>query len=304
MSVSGFAQTDSISNPYIQKFSDKISTQLFVLNTSNQFTFNYVKDNLVVDLVPNLKTTMGVAVQYDIISFSLGFAPKFFADNQDNKGSKMTSFSLNLFPGRWMQHFDYYYQKGLTLKTGDAALYLPEQRTMKIGGSTAYVFNKKFSFRALAFQSERQLKSAGSFAPILSYYYTELDSRKVPDIGTKSYFINVALSPSYNYNWVVAKKILIAGGISLGGGFIKTVDEGQSYTAFLSEASLSLAIGYNSDTFYGGVYSKGIATNHEDEGNVEMDDAINYATAFFGYRFNTPKKVREETKKIKDKLKL
>ena len=90
----------------------------------------------------------------------------------------------------------------------------------------------------------------------------------------------------------------------MGGGFIKTVDEGKSYTAFLSEGSLSLAIGYNSDTFYGGVYSKGVASNHKDEGNVEMDDSINYATAFFGYRFNTPKKIKEETKKIKDKLKL
>ena len=197
--ISGFSQTDSISNSYIQKFSDKISTHLFVLNTSNQFTFNYVKENMVVDLVPNQKTTLGLAVQYDIVSFSLGFAPKFFADNKDNKGSKMTSFSLNLFPGRWMQHFDYYYQKGLTLKTEDASVYLTELRTLKVGGSTSYVFNKNFSFRALAFQSERQLKSAGSFAPMLSYYYTELNSEKVQDIGGKSYFINVALSPSYHY---------------------------------------------------------------------------------------------------------
>jgi hypothetical protein len=298
-----FAQTDSLRSTYIQKFPNKISAQVFLLNTSNQFSINYQQENLKVDLVPNQKTTLNVGVQYDIISFSFGTAPKVFANNKDNRNSKMTVFSLTLFPGKWMQHFDYYYQKGITLKSGNVPLiYFPELKTMKIGGSTSYVFNKNFSFSALSFQNERQLKSAGSFAPSLSYYYTELNGKRVPGIDERSHFIDVALSPAYNYNWVIAKKFLLAGGASLGAGFTKTADGDNNTTTFLTQASLSISLGYNSDTFYGGVYSKGIVATHKASSNAAMDDNISYATAFFGYRFDAPSFLQRERDKIKEKL--
>jgi len=298
-----FAQTDSLSNPYIEKFPDKVSAQVFLLNTSNQFSLSYQQDKIKIDLVPNQKTTLNIGFQYDIVSVSFGVAPKFFANNRDNKDSKMTAFSFNIFPGRWVQHLDFYYQKGITLEANDVSIiYFPELKTMKIGGTTSYVFNKNFSFSALSFQSERQLKSVGSFAPTLSYYYTELNGKRVPDSGDTTYFIDVALSPAYNYNWVIAKKFLVAGGVSLGAGFTKTVDHEENPTAFLTQASLSISLGYNSDTFYGGVYSKGIVSNHKADGNTAMDDTINYATAFFGYRFDAPSVVQKEREKIKEKL--
>lgn len=300
-----FAQTDSIADAYIQKFPDKLSVQLFTLNTSNRFTLEYKELNRTIEVVPNQKTTLGVSVQYDFISFSLGFAPKFFAENRDNKGSEMTSFSLNLFPGRWMQHFDLYYQKGISLEEeGYESVYLHNLKTVKIGGSTAYVFNRNFSFRALAFQNERQVKSAGSFAPGLNYYYTELNGKKQADFGEKSYFIDVALAPAYYYNWVIAKKILIAGGASLGGGFSSINDGEKTDTTFLTQASLSIALGYNSDAFYGGIYSKAIVSNHDADTAVNMNDAISYGTLFFGYRFDPPRVVKEETQKIKDKIRI
>lgn len=298
------AQGDSITNIYIERFPDKLSVQAFLLSTSNKFSIDYKPDNLRFDLVPNQKTTLNIGVQYDIAAFSFGMAPKFFADNRDrNKGSKMTAFSFDFFPKRFMQHFDFYYQKGLSLEVEDQQLiYFPGLKTLKVGGSTTYIFNPNFSFRALAFQSERQLKSAGSFTPSLSYYYTELNGKKVPDIGSSTYFIDVALSPAYNYNWVLAKNFLVAGGISLGGGFSRTVDDEENYTSFLTQASLSISLGYNSDTFYGGVYSKGVVSNHKTDSSAAMDDSINYATAFLGYRFDPPSFLEKEREKIKEKL--
>ena len=298
-----FSQSDSLSNPYIQKFPDKISTQLFTLNTYNNFTINYKDEGITVDLAPNRKTTLGVAVQYDILFLSVGFAPKFFTDNRDNRDSKMTSFSLSLFPGQWAQYFDYIYQKGMTLEVEDGSLYLSSLKTMKIGGSTAYVFNKNYSVNALSFQSERQLKSAGSFIPALSYYYTQLSGDASEGINGKIYFIDVALSPGYNYNWVIAKKFLLAGGLSLGAGFTKTVDEEVNTITFLTTASLNLSLGYNSDTFYGGVQTKGVASSHSAQSSATMSDAVSYVTAFFGYRFDAPGFLTKERNKIKEKLK-
>ena len=298
------AQTDSIANPYIEEFPDKISVQVSVLNTSNKFSIDYREEKVKLDLVPNQKTTINFALQYDIVSVSFGIAPKFFANNNDsNKGSKMTAFSFSLFPKRWMQHFDLYYQKGLTLNATDMpSIYFPELKTLKVGGSTSYIFNEKFSFQALAFQNARQLKSAGTFAPSLSYYYTELNGNKVEGIDGTIYFIDVALAPAYNYNWVISKNFLVAGGLSLGGGITRTVDEDENYTSFLTQASLSISLGYNSDSFYGGVYSKGIVSNYDTESHAAMDDAISYATAFLGYRFDAPSYLQKERKKIKEKL--
>lgn len=297
-----FAQTDSLENKYIQKFPDKISTQLFVLNTSNSFTFDYVAEELTVDLVPNSRTTMGVSVQYDILSFSLGFAPKFFDDNKDNKGSAMTSFGFSLFPGQWMQHFDYIYQKGLSFENDAGSLYIHDLKTVKLGGSTSYIFNRNFSVNAVAFQSERQLKSAGSFIPSLTYYYTELKGGASQGIEGKSTFINVALTPGYSYNWVIAKKFLVAGGLAFGAGFTKTKDAEINTTTLLTQASISLSLGYNSDTFYGGVMSRGIASSHSADSNITMSDNISYVSAFFGYRFNAPGFVARGREKIKSKF--
>lgn len=294
-----FAQTDSLSNDYIQKFPDKISTQLFVLNTFNDFTLDYANEDITIGIKPNSKTTLGVAVQYDIISFSFGFAPKFFADNKDNKDSKMTSFGFSLFPNKWLIHFDYFYQKGMTLETEGAEVYLTGLRSKKLGGSVAYVFNKNFSINALAFQSERQLKSAGTFMPVLTSYYTELKGDVAEGVGGKTYFINAALSPGYSYNWVIAKKFLVAGGASFGFGFTKSVDETINTTSFLTQASLSVSLGYNSETFYGGVLSRGTASSHNADSNVTMGDNISYTTAFFGYRFDAPGALTREKKKLK-----
>ncbi len=297
-----FAQTESPESVYIKKFQDKIATQLFVLNTSNDFTLDYATEGVTVNLEPNSKTTLGIAVQYDILFFSVGFAPKFFADNRDNKGSKMNSFSLSMFPGQWVQHFDYINQKGMTLKTEDTSTYLKTIKTKKLGGSTAYVFNKNFSANALTFQNERQLKSAGSFIPALSYYYTELKGNASEGLEGKVYFIDVALAPGYSYNWVIAKKFLVAGGISLGAGFTKTVDEDVNTITLLTQASLNLSLGYNSDTFYGGLQSKGIVSSHNADSNVTMGDNISYVTAFFGYRFDAPGFIARGREKIKERF--
>lgn len=295
------AQADSI-NPYYKKFENDLAVQVFALNTSNNFSINYIQDNLIVDVVPNQKTTLGVAVQYDIVSFSIGFAPKFFANNQDNKGSKMTSYSLNFFPGRFMQHFDLYYQKGMSLEVSGADIYLSRLKSLKIGGSTAYFFNRNFSYRATAFQNEKQLRSAGSFAPTLSYYYTELNGKDEPLLGDRSYFIDVALCPAYYYNWVIAKNFLVSGGASLGAGITTTVDD-TTTTNLLIAGSLQLALGYNSERFFCAVNLRSNFFSHETEQDVVMSNTIAYATAFAGYRFDPPGLLERQKERIKNILK-
>jgi len=275
-----------------------LSAQAFSMTTINNFTLFYAADNKTVDVVPNSRTTIGGAVQYGFVSLSLGFTPLFFADNKDNKDSKINSFSLNFFPGRVMQHFDAIYQKGMSLESGDVSIYLPELKSLKIGGSTSYMCNPDFSFKATAFQNAKQLKSAGTFAPTLSYYYTELNGRKVEDIGEKVYFIDVAVAPAYYYNWVIAKNFLLSGGASLGAGFTTTVDDDTS-TSFLLNGSLHLAPGFNGERWFGGLNMRMQFFDHGSGSDVQMNDAVGYGTVFIGYRFDAPGFLERERKKLK-----
>lgn len=305
-SVSGacIAQTDTLSNAYYKKYDNVIAVQAFTLSTSNSFTLDYIQDNTTLSMNPNSKTTLGVAVQYDIISFSLGFSPKFFNENRDNKDSKMRSFSFNLFPGRFMQHFDLYYQKGITISQDDGAgVYLTGLKTLKVGGSTSYFFNKNYSFTASSFQNAKQLKSAGSFAPVLSYYYTEFNSAGEPLIADdKMYYVDVALAPAYYYNWVIGKNFLLSSGASLGAGFTTTVDDNTT-TNLLINGSLLLAPGYNGERWFGGLNARASFFTHGSQSNVQLSDIIGYTTWFIGYRFDEPKFLKRERIKVEKKFK-
>ncbi|GGB78011.1 hypothetical protein GCM10007424_17620 [Flavobacterium suaedae] len=304
ISVSGIAQTDTISNAYYKEFKNMLSVQAFTFNAFNNFTLEYKEENTVLDIIPNEKTTVGIAFQYGIIGFSLGFAPKIFDDNRDNENSKMTSFSFNMFPGRFMFNFDLYSQKGVTVQEqGGSSVYLQDFKTFKIGGSTAYFFNKNFSYSASALQNTKQLKSAGSFAPTISYYYTEFNAKNEPLIESEeTSFIYTSIGPAYYYNWVINDNFLLSTGGSIGGGIAITSEENTT-SRFLVSASVLLAAGYNFEHWYGGLNISAKSFNHGEESNVQMNDAIGHATLFIGYRFDEPAFLKRKREKIEAKVK-
>lgn len=300
--MAAFAQDTT----YVRTINDKLSVQLFALNASNEFSVNYVNDGFSVDIVPNQKTTLNIGVQYDIASFSVGFAPSFFAENRDNDDSKMLSFSSAFYPGRFMQFAEVYYQRGMTLESQElgASIYMPNLKSIKIGGSTSFVCNRNFSFRAITLQNARQLRSQGSFVPGISYYYTSLDGRDEPELDGRTIFIDIAAQASYYYNWVIGKHLLMASGIGLGIGVNFTNDTDNDYTAALYKSHLMIAPGYNAERWFGGVQMRVHYGGHESESAVEIGDAIGYLTGYIGYRFDAPPFLRRQKERIKNTLKL
>ncbi|WP_290844590.1 DUF4421 family protein [Flavobacterium sp.] len=298
-----FAQQDSIA-PYFREFEDKISTQLFVLNKSNDFVISSENEDVEVNIVPNNKTTLNVGFQYDIVAFSFGFAPKFFADNRDNKGSRMTSFGLEFFPGRWMQRLEYHNQKGMSLEPEGTSvkLYYKNLESTRIGGSTDFFFNRKFSYRAIALQNVQQLRSAGSFSAGLNYHYSSLDGNNEPGIEGGIKFYDIAFTPAYHYNWVIGKHINLVGGLSIGAGINFTNDEGDETTSALYTSSLLLAPGYNSENWFFGANLRASYSDRQVNSGVTVGDSMVYATVFVGYRFDAPEILVERTKQIKSKF--
>lgn len=290
LSLNVYSQNDSLRNTYYKEFNDKISVQLFGLSTSNSFNINYKDENFNVDLIPNQRNTIGLSAKYNFLSLSFGFAPHFFAENKDNKGSKMFSFNTDFILKRFVQHFYFYYQKGIYGNSSDnIEFYFENLKTIKVGGGTSYLFNKDFSYNALNFQNAQQTKSVGTLATTLNYYYTLLDGRKEANLDGKFSSFNFSIGPTYIYNWIIFKKFVIAPEIYLGyGGSRYKDDEEKDWVAFY-EGNLSFTIGYNSDTFYTGLKSKTILLNYNAENNINLGDKITYLNIFLGYRFDAPK---------------
>ncbi|MDR6299577.1 DUF4421 family protein [Mesonia maritima] len=297
------AQTDTIPQAAYKVYPKKLSVDIFTLSRSNEFElYNETKDDRL-DLIPNRKTSLGFSANYDILSFGFSFAPRFFTENKDNKESTLYSFSTALMPGQWIHELQVFYQKGMTLypKTSPE-VYIPDVKSFKIGGKSSYIFNPNFSYRARYFGNQRQLQNAGSLIPSLLYNYTSLQNIDELPYNTKSKVINIAIAPAYYYNWVIEDHFLVSGGLSVGLGMTQTLAEGNNITSLLTTSTVDLSLGYHTDTFYGGIISKGTLQKRPNSANVIANDTTRYISFIVGYRFNAPKALKKFVQNLKEKL--
>ncbi len=293
-----FAQNDSLRNPYFKSYNDKITASVYYLDTSN--SFQIASDNpetkMYVNLIPNRREQIGFNLNYKIIDVGFGFAPKFLSQNKGDSHSKHFNFNTRFYLKKWMQSFTYINQKGFYIKDDNITAQLPSMRTMKIGGSTAYVFNDKFSFKTLVSQNEWQTKSSGSFIPTFSFYYTNLDLN-TPDSSPGDIYV-FTLAPSYFYNFVISDRVLIGAGLALGAG-LNLIDKDSSA---LYQADFNLKLAYNKDRFFAFATLNTISFAQDDKIDPRLNDNIVTLKLSAGYRFDPPKKVKEAYDKVNEKI--
>jgi len=142
---SAYSQNDSLTKiTYIKAFQDKISTRISLINTSNSF-YIYDKNNEEhFKLEPNKTNYLGFSVLFRSLEIDYGFSPNFLSANKDNKDSRLFTLNFRMFYNQWMQTIDFYNQKGFYIKGNSNTFELPGVKTLKIGGSTSYIFNKNF----------------------------------------------------------------------------------------------------------------------------------------------------------------
>ena len=167
-----FAQNDSLRNPYFKSYNDKITASIYYLDTSNSFQIasDAQEPKTYLNLIPNRREQIGFNLNYKIIDISVGFAPKFLSGNKGDSHSKHFNFNTRFYYKKWMQSFTFINQKGFYVSDDNVTAQLPRIRTTKIGGTTSYVFNDKFSFKTLISQNEWQTKSYGSLITTYSFY--------------------------------------------------------------------------------------------------------------------------------------
>jgi len=290
------------SNPeYVQDFPDKFTVRLGLQSTFNSFAFTDTADNSVLEIIPNDKTYLGASFLFRSVEIDLGFAPDFFSENQDNEGSRLLSLNFRMFLGKWMQTLDFYSQKGFFLTDGNNRIPLAEMTSLKIGGTTGYIFNDKFSFRAIGFQNEWQKKSAGSFIPRFTFYYTKLDLHdESPESSTNTY--DLAIGPGYYYNWVLKKHFIFSLGATLGVGINITRSDFTTKSTTLTQIIFRNAIGYNSERFFTGINLNAQLLHYNIDPNAFQDDIIFFGELYMGYRFRAPKSWIDKAAKFNRKF--
>lgn len=294
-----FAQNDSLRNPYFKSYNDKITGSVYYLDTSNSFQIasGPQDSQTFLNLTPNRREQIGFNLNYKIIDVSVGFAPKFLSQNKGDSHSKHFNFNTRFYYKKWMQSFTFINQKGFYISDDNIMAQLPDMRTTKIGGSTAYVFNPKFSFKTLVSQNEWQTKSSGSFIPTFSFYYTNLNLNNTPDSSNADIYV-FSIAPSYFYNFVISQRVLIGVGIALGVG-INDIDGDSSA---LYQADFNLKLAYNNDRFFAFASINTVSFAQDDKVNPRLNDNVATLKLSAGYRFDPPKKIKEVYDKVNQKI--
>ena len=170
--------------------------------------------NKTYDIRPAAAYQIGFSVDYKWFAVSFGFTPSFLLTSKDqaelNKSKSYTA-SLNFFfSDRWRQELKYSYFKGFFSDDIEAGFSSTELQGFE--GSTYFIINPDFSFRAHYAQTERQLKSAGSIIPRLNYTFSKMLPNIVNSINTEPIdaltSLDIIAQVGYMHTFVIKKNIL------------------------------------------------------------------------------------------------
>ena len=178
-----FSQNDSINDSFIS-YEENIVTSLSIQQNSDTFYLSYKddKESLNATLTPNIERKLNFNFTYKLIDFSLGYTPSFLKTGMEQGKSQNFNIGFRFNHKKWSQSLTFINQKGFYMELDEiGTVYLPQFKSMKIGGTTSYVLNDKFSYKTIFNQNQWQKKSAGSFIPQFSFYYTSLKSREKTD---------------------------------------------------------------------------------------------------------------------------
>ncbi|EIJ38142.1 hypothetical protein JoomaDRAFT_1123 [Galbibacter orientalis DSM 19592] len=294
----------------ITKYPDKITLRVGLTNEANSYEITTPSEDFSVTIAPNQRLRSNISLLFRFIEINIGYTPAFlkFNDDNDEKG-KTTFFNIGtrFYYKKWMQNLEWNKTKGFYVDLNDIApgepnIIFPDFEVLRIGGNTSYIFNDNFSFRTIFKQNEWQKRSAGSFVPTLSYYYSRISN----DSSDKDKFIDITIGPSYFYNWVINKRFIVTSGAHLGVGYSHITSKSNNVTTSMDglnyQGQVTLGLGYNIPNFFTGVSLNSQSFNHNTDGNNKLSDQHAYVEFHIGYRFDAPKKVLEKMNQLQQKV--
>jgi len=309
-----------VEDGYIEKMDDSFSIKLSL--DSDYETFRVQTETNDIKLSPNVTNVATIGLNYRSVVLHVGFASDFLPGNGDNdiKGeTKAINIGLALIRRRLFSNIQYTNVQGFYLQNtndyipwekGEPYIQFPDLHYQGISINTGYRFNPKVSLRSIITQTERQLRSAGSFIPELNLHYYVIDDQSTPAQGgatQKSNNVEWSVGFGYIYTFVLSYKFYCSLSFvpSLGsihtklltrypGGDVKST---QNNLAFRYDTKG--ALGYNGRKFFAGAYL-GLSGVSNRQANTTV---VNHGTRLFyqffvGMRINAPRAVNKEADKI------
>lgn len=213
-----FSQTDSL---YIKPFDQELSIKPYVYKNFTSISHEVGNDEVM--YMPNNPVSIGIGVTYKQYSLSGGYGFGFMRDKNMGK-TKSLDFQYHYYGRKFV--FDVFFQnyKGFYYedeKKDEVYHIFPDIKLVQYGLFGLYVFNgKKFSYQAAFNQTERQVKSAGSFQIGGGLYYNHLRSDTLFSLdGGKLKNYQISLSGGYAYTWVIKKNYFVSMSVSVGINF-------------------------------------------------------------------------------------
>lgn len=321
------AQKDStrvvVENGFIEKMRNRIAIENSFNNEYEKFKVNTAGNNI--EISPNIRTNYRIQLNYKFILAGFQFAPKLFPNNRDNESKgKTESFNLKIkiILKHWYTTAQYSKIKGFylanssdyqSLEQNNRFIQLPDLHYTAFEFETGFIHNSKFSYRSITSHMERQLKSTGSFIPVLKLRHYTIDDQSGGLSTQKSDNLEFTIGPGYAYNFVLKEHFYATLGALVSIGNINTKlitrtpeEDYISYqNNFLTQWQGKLGLGYNGRKFYSGIFTTLSETNY----NQNHSSATNYETRvfynlFIGFRINSPKFLDRKMVRIEDTLHL
>ncbi|MDO3695190.1 DUF4421 family protein [Wenyingzhuangia sp. chi5] len=304
---------------YIENYSYKINVKTSLeleeqaLEVTNLNTLNNYS------LRQNEVGKLALSLNYDILGIKIGFSPDFLKNDFALKGpAQYRHYRIRIYFPKLYQQFYYYRTKGFYVKNTedhlenwekgkDPYLQISNLNTLEIGGETRYYFSNKFGYRAIFSNTERQLKSKGTWMGLLKYNYSKIDKT------SKDYFMlddesyNISLMGGYVYNLIFDNNKYLFGQItpSIGLKYVRNMHDNSSGGIendhlLIPNIGLRtrLGLGYNSSKFYYGVSVLITSTSYQEYSNIDLVDSRIFASIHLGYRFKAFKGLERLFQKI------
>lgn len=309
---------------YFTSYPDKIVVKANVDTQTDTYILRERAEDDRFEIATNNQFRLFLSFDYKFVGFSFGFAPKFFAANDEDKlkgKSAFTHYKFKFYFGKFVQGVEYRKTNGYyVVNTGDFIddwqkgedpyLQFPDLKNTLFGLSTSYILNDRFSYRNLNNPTEWQRKSAGSFVPTLYYNYSRLSNKYLNEKSAENQY-NIRFALSYYYTLVLAEKWFITPSLSPSAGVrfsdYKDTDAlgknvREKNTHFTRALDGGLQLGYNSSRVFVGANVNFYANwyNEDSKSNVQNDQI--YGLFYVGYRFGAPGFIKRPVENAEDKM--
>ena len=290
--IGSAAQSDST---YIAPFRQEFSTGIYSYYQFTRLT-HHIDDNNSTTYIPNSPLGFGLSVSYKKFGLSVGMGFKALRNPKFGK-TRVIDWQYHYYGRKLILDFFLQNYKGFYSRGDDRTIILhPDITLAQYGLFGQYIFNnKKFSYRAAFNQSERQLRSAGSFQLGGGFYYNYVSSDTSLVINDKKKLksYQLALSGGYVYTWVIERDYHIALGMSMGVNF-GTENFNMKKIEVSPNIFPRISTGYNADSWsvrLSFVLNRIYVSRNE---NLNMLFNTGYAELSFTKRFEkSPKFLRQ-----------